>query len=90
VAGRIERKHWSPRADLDMRKLAAIEALSRYGAANAAMLGSITVAPNQWPTSAVIDWVNVLRRVKAIPEQPRKLAEAMQMLRARLSCRARA
>ncbi|MBS0597404.1 MAG: alpha-2-macroglobulin [Burkholderiaceae bacterium] len=85
VAGRIERKHWSPRADLDARKLAAIEALSRYGAANAAMLGSITVAPNQWPTSAVIDWVNVLRRVKAIPEQPRKLAEAMQVLRARLS-----
>jgi hypothetical protein len=34
-----------------MRKLAAIEALSRYGAANAAMLGSITVAPNQWPTT---------------------------------------
>ncbi|MEZ5606832.1 MAG: MG2 domain-containing protein [Burkholderiaceae bacterium] len=85
VAGRIERRHWSPRADLDERKLAAIEALSRYDAASAAMLGSITVAPNQWPTSAVIDWVNVLRRVKGIPEQPRKLAEALQVLRARLS-----
>ena len=85
VAGRIERRHWSPRADLDVRKLAAIEALSRYGAANAAMLDSVTLTPNQWPTSAVIDWVNVLRRVKAIPEQPRKLAEAMQVLRARLS-----
>ncbi|MGZ8259550.1 MAG: MG2 domain-containing protein, partial [Caldimonas sp.] len=28
VEGRIERKHWSPRPDLDVRKLAAIEALS--------------------------------------------------------------
>ena len=85
VAGRIERKHWSPRADLDVRKLAAIEALARYGAAQPAMLTSITIAPNQWPTSAVIDWVSVLRRVKGIPEQPQRLAEALQILRARLS-----
>ncbi len=85
VAGRIERKHWSPRADLDVRKLAAIEALSRYDAAQASMLGSLTIAPNQWPTSAVIDWVNVLQRVKGISGQPRLLAEAMQVLRARLS-----
>ena len=33
--GRIERKFWSPRQDLDVRKLAAIEALSRYGRAQA-------------------------------------------------------
>ena len=85
ATGKIERKHWSPRADLDVRKLAAIEALSRYGAAQPAMLTSITTAPNQWPTSAVIDWVSVLRRVKGIPEQPKRLAEALQILRARLS-----
>ena len=36
VEGRIERKFWSPRADLDVRKLAAIEALSRHGRAQAA------------------------------------------------------
>ena len=55
VEGRITRRYWSPRKDLDVLKLAAIEALSRYGAARAAMLESITIAPNQWPTSAVID-----------------------------------
>ena len=46
VEGRIERRFWSPRADLDVRKLAAIEALSRYGRAQPKMLGSINITPN--------------------------------------------
>src|SRR5207244_1516278 len=61
--GRIERKFWSPRQDLDVRKIAAIEALSRYGRAQARMLGSVNITPNVWPTAAVIDWLNILRRV---------------------------
>jgi hypothetical protein len=67
VEGRIQRDFWSPRKDLDVRKLAAIEALSRYGKAQGRMLGSITIAPNQWPTSAVIDWLNILKRVADVP-----------------------
>ena len=55
VEGRLQRKFWSPRNDLDIRKLAALEALSRYGKAQGRMLGSITIAPNQLPTHAVID-----------------------------------
>ena len=39
VEGRIERKFWRPRTDLDVRKLAAIEALSRHGKAQAAHAG---------------------------------------------------
>ncbi|WP_313083034.1 MG2 domain-containing protein [Pulveribacter sp.] len=85
VEGRVQRDFWSPRKDLDVRKLAAIEALSRYGKAQARMLTSLTIAPNQWPTHAVIDWVNVLQRVQGIPERDQRLAEAMQILRARLS-----
>ncbi|WOP14525.1 alpha-2-macroglobulin family protein [Ottowia sp. SB7-C50] len=85
VEGRIERKFWSPRSDLDVRKIAALEALSRHGAARAAMLGSITVAPHQWPTSAVIDWINVLKRVPGVADQRTRLHEADQVLRARLS-----
>ncbi len=69
VEGRIERKGWSPRPDLDVRKLAAIEALSRYGRAQAKTLGSITLTPNVWPTAAVIDWLNILKRVDGIPDQ---------------------
>ena len=85
VEGRIERRFWSPRADLDVRKIAALEALSRHGRAQPKMLGSINLVPNQWPTAAVIDWVQVLRRVNGIPDQAQRLAEAQQILRARLT-----
>ena len=85
VEGRVQRTFWSPRKDLDVRKLAAIEALSRYGKAQGRMLGSVTIAPNQWPTSAVIDWLNILRRVADVPQREQRLTEANQVLRSRLS-----
>ncbi len=85
VEGKITRDFWSPRKDLDVRKLAALEALSRYGKAQARMVSSITIAPNQWPTSAVIDWMQILKRVGDIPKRDAYLAEANQILRGRLS-----
>ena len=89
VEGKIQRDFWSPQKDLDMRKIAAIEALSRYGRDNgrqlARLLGSITIAPNQWPTHAVIDWLNILRRIKDAPKRDERMAEATQILKGRLS-----
>ncbi len=85
IEGRITREFWSPRKDLDVRKLAAIEALSRHGQARGRMLGSVTIAPNQWPTSAVIDWFSILQRVTDVPQREQRLAEATQVLRSRLS-----
>lgn len=85
VEGRIQRDFWSPRKDLDVRKLAALEALSRYGKAQGRMTGSITIAPNQWPTSAVIDWLQILRRVQDVPQRQQRLDEADNVLKARLS-----
>ncbi len=85
VEGRLQRNFWSPRKDLDMRKLAAIEALSRYGKAQARMLESITLAPNQWPTHAVIDWLNLLKRLPDLADRDKRLAEASQILRGRIS-----
>ena len=85
VEGRIERSVWSPRKDLELRKLAAIEALSRYGKGQARWLTSLAIAPNQWPTHAVIDWVNILKRVDGVPQREQRLQEAMHILRARLS-----
>lgn len=84
VEGRIERSFWSPRPDLDVRKLAAIEALSRYGQAVPAMLDSIVIDPKRWPTHAVIDWLNILKRVPTIPRRDSLMAQASQILRARL------
>ncbi|WP_445329644.1 alpha-2-macroglobulin family protein, partial [Undibacterium squillarum] len=85
VEGKITRKYWSPSADLDFRKLSALEALSRYQAVQPRMLGSISVTPNLWPTSAVLDWYAILSRSTAIPKRDQLLKEADQILRARLS-----
>jgi len=85
VEGRIERKFWAPRNDLDVRKLAAVEALSRYGRASPRMLGSINLTPNLWPTAALIDWLNILKRVNGVPNAAKRLLEANHILRGRLT-----
>ena len=85
VDGRVRRSGELATADLAIRKVAAIEALSRYGKAKAALLGSVAVEPNLWPTSAVIDWIGVLKRVGDIPERAKKLTAAEQILRSRLN-----
>jgi uncharacterized protein YfaS (alpha-2-macroglobulin family) len=85
VQGKITRDFWSPQKDLDMRKLAALEALSRYGRAQPDMLGSIQINPNLWPTSTVLDWISVLQRVPGIPERDKRMAEADQIVRSRLN-----
>ena len=85
VEGRIERRFWSPRADLTVRKLAAIEALSRYRLATPKLLQSIEVAPQSWPTHALIDWLQILQRLPDAPQRAQRLQEVQQTLRARLS-----
>ncbi|HSI60873.1 MAG TPA: MG2 domain-containing protein [Ideonella sp.] len=85
VEGRIERRFNAPRADLDVRKLAALEALSRHGRASVRQLGSLQITPQRWPTAALIDWWLVLRRLEDLPERARRLEEAQQLLRSRLT-----
>lgn len=82
--GKLVRNRWAPRKDLDARKLVALEALSRYGLVQPRMLDSIAIDPDRWPTSAVIDWMAVLQRVPAIPQQGQLLARARQIILARL------
>ena len=81
VEGKIRRRALFDRPDLSIRKLAAIEALSRYGEAEAKMLSTITINPAIWPTSAVLDWINILLRVKDIPQGANQLREAENTLR---------
>jgi hypothetical protein len=84
VEGRLVRYSPLPTADLTVRKLAAIAALDRVGAAEPALLGSVAIEPNLWPTSAVIDWVEILLGLEGIPNRGERLTEAEQVLRARL------
>jgi hypothetical protein len=85
VAGRIIRGSALPTADLAIRKLAAIDALSRYGAAQPGMLDSIAIEPNLWPTSAVLDWLGILQRVPNIPKAAEQRRIAETVLRSRLN-----
>jgi uncharacterized protein YfaS (alpha-2-macroglobulin family) len=85
VAGRITRRSALPTADLTVRKLAAIDALARRGAADPSLLDSLAIEPDLWPTSAVIDWLGILRRVKGIPQVDAKRAHAEAILRTRLN-----
>ncbi|HEX7810880.1 MAG TPA: alpha-2-macroglobulin family protein, partial [Burkholderiales bacterium] len=85
VSGRTGRESPLPSADLTIRKLAALDALSRYGPIEPSLLDSIEIAPNLWPTSAVLDWNGVLARSDSIADREQRLAEAGQIVRARLS-----
>jgi uncharacterized protein YfaS (alpha-2-macroglobulin family) len=85
VTGRLQRSSVWPAADLSIRKLAAIDALSRYGAAEASMLTSIALEPNLWPTSAVLDWLALLQREPDLPRRTSRIDEARQILRSRLN-----
>ncbi|MGZ3730408.1 MAG: alpha-2-macroglobulin family protein [Bdellovibrionota bacterium] len=76
-----------PAADLSVRKLAAMEALSRYQSFNPKYLSLIQIEPEQWPITAVIDWINLLRREQNIPERVKRLEHAEQILRAKLEWR---
>jgi len=85
VEGGLTRYSPLPTADLSLRKLTAIEALSRVGRAEPKLLGSLAIDPNLWPTSAVLDWANILLNMDQVPDRGQRLAEAEQVLRSRLT-----
>ncbi len=85
AAGRIVRGSALPTADLSIRKLAAIEALSRHQRAKPEMLEAIAIDPPRWPTSALIDWIGILQRVEGVKDREGRLAQAQSNLRSRLN-----
>ncbi|MDR3394744.1 MAG: MG2 domain-containing protein [Parasulfuritortus sp.] len=87
IEGHVLRDSALRTADLAVRKLAAIEALSRYSEVQVqpAWLQSFNLTPNLWPTSAVIDWIDILDRVQSLPERDTRLKEARTILRSRLN-----
>lgn len=85
VEGRLERpgarRHGS---ELDVRKLAALEALARHGRVAPRQLGSIAWTPAVWPTSALLDAWSLHRRVEGLPQRAARLDELQRLLRSRL------
>ena len=86
VEGRVVRYSALPTADLALRKLSALNALARAEDGIAPrLLGSISIDPNLWPTSGVLDWLDVLKRSDGIGDRDRYRAEAEQVIRSRLN-----
>jgi len=85
VAGRVLRYGDLPTADLAIRKVAAIDALARYGEATPTMFDAIAIEPNLWPTSAVLDWLSALGRMPGVRDRDVRRAAALEILRARLN-----
>lgn len=83
--GRIKPEHWSPQADLAVRKLAAIEALTRRGHQPLSALASLDIDVQRLPTSALIDWLLIVKRLPSLPQREARLAAAERELRNRLS-----
>lgn len=85
IEGRLQFELWMPRDSNDARRLAAMEALARYGKLNPRQIDVLTIQPNSWNTQSLLDWMSILQRVPSIPDQAKRLAEAEQILRGRLT-----
>jgi len=84
VEGRLQRRFNAPRADLDVRKLAALEALARHGRVQPRWLDSVAWVPAAWPTSALLDAWGVYRRTGNLPQRTARLDELQRLIRNRL------
>jgi hypothetical protein len=84
VEGKVVRYSSLPTADLSIRKIAALAALARIDSVDDSLVSSVNIDPNLWPTSAVLDWYNILQRASKLRAREARLAEAGQILRSRL------
>ncbi|MCB1178957.1 MAG: hypothetical protein KDK36_15335, partial [Leptospiraceae bacterium] len=85
VEGRFIRNGVLPTADLLIRKLIALETLSRYGMAKKEQIATLKIIPNNLPVSALIDWWDILERVNDIPDRSKKLKSVENIIKSRLS-----
>ncbi len=86
VAGRLEQpaRPWlNAQARLALR-LSALEALSRHDLATPALVSTVKPEPELWPTTALVDWISLLKRSPALPERDRLIKSAQDVLKARL------
>jgi len=86
VAGRVVRHGSLPTADLSIRKVAALDAISRIrNDLDPGLVGSFLAEPERWPTSAVIDWLTLASRWTAMPDRDVQRERASRVLRARIN-----
>ncbi len=86
IEGRYAPRQALPTADLSLRKLAAIAALSHLPEdINPGWLDTLDLSPALWPTASVLDLVDILQRSPNLPKRAERLRLAQNELRNRLS-----
>lgn len=87
VEARFKAPLWSPAAtDAQLAaKLLALEALTRAGRKPTKAAAALEVEPLRLPSSALIDWYLVLKRLPELPQRAVKLAAVERELRNRMS-----
>ena len=85
VEGRVKSQAWAPQNDTQVVKLAALEALTRRGEKPLAAISSLDLDLFRLPTSALIDWYLVAKRLNALPERIERLKDVEREIRNRLS-----
>ena len=83
--GRLKTGEWAPSESLLQRRLNALEALTRQGNKPTRAAAGLDIDPLILPTAALIDWTLVVKNLPELPQRDKKLAEAKQELRNRLS-----
>jgi uncharacterized protein YfaS (alpha-2-macroglobulin family) len=71
-------------ADRQLRHINALAALAGANAATPKMVEPLNITPDTWPTATVIDWLETLVRLPAIPNAAAHRARAEAVLRSRL------
>ncbi|MBF0436021.1 MAG: Ig-like domain-containing protein [Magnetococcales bacterium] len=84
VEGKIVRHSALATADLTVRKVAALAALARHEPVDPKLAGNLTIEPNLWPTSTLIDWIDLLSKSDKWPDRDNRKREALALLRSRL------
>lgn len=85
VEGRIKTNEWAPTDSLLPRRLNALQALTRQGNQPTRAAAALEIDPLRLSTAALIDWYQIAQRLNDLPQRDKKLADAKQELRNRLS-----
>ncbi len=85
VEGRYAQDDWAPGDARLYRRINALAALARAGQQPTRAAAALDIDPLRLPTAALIDWVQIAQRLSDLPQRDKKLAEARQELRNRLS-----
>lgn len=81
--GRLRESQEADRADSVLKKITAMETLSRYRRLNTASIPAIEYSPNQWPMYTLIEWYQIHLWEKDVAGRDQTLKDIESILRSR-------